>query len=65
MTINQYRGFNRKINDRIDLTLECIRLYYEGKVSPLYETFFVYDDFFKLFVDFKGYVDFFLVSRFS
>ena len=60
MTINQYRGFNRKINDRIDLTLECIRLYYEGKESPLYETFSLYDDFFKLFVDFKGYVDFFL-----
>ena len=60
MTINQYRGFNRKINDRIDLTLECIRLYYDGKVSPLYETFSLYDDFFKLFVDFKGYVDFFL-----
>ena len=59
-TINGERGFNRKINDRIDLTLECIRRYYLGQNSPLFECFKRYSDFFDLFVDFKGYVDFFL-----
>lgn len=59
-TINGARGFNSKITDRLDLTIECIRRYYLGESSPLFETFKRYDNFFKLFVDFKGYVDFFL-----
>lgn len=61
-TINGYRGFNRKIVDRLDLTIECIRRYYTGQDSPLYETFLRYKDFFNLFEDFKGYVDFFLLQ---
>ena len=61
-TINGEKGFNRKINDRIDLTLECIRRYYLGLESPLYECFKRYSAFFDLFVDFKGYVDFFLFN---
>lgn len=44
-TINQERGTNRKINDRIDLTLECIRLFYKRQESPLYETLCRYKDF--------------------
>lgn len=62
MTINQARGVNPKIWDRFDLTLECIRLFYENKESPLYSVFQRYIEFFKLFRDFMGYVDFFLLQ---
>ena len=58
-TINQARGCNHKIRDRFDLTLECIRRYYQGDNSPLYRCLCGYKPFFDLFVDFKGYVDFF------
>ena len=34
-SINQARGMNRKIADRLDLTIECIRRYYAGQESPL------------------------------
>ena len=47
-----------KINDRFDLTLECIRRYYLNEDSPLKETFIRYSDFL-LFKNFKGYIDFF------
>ncbi len=63
-TINGERGFNRMICDRLDLTIECIRRYYNNESSPLYETFKRYDEFFRLFVDFKGYIDFFLFQDF-
>ena len=56
------RGLNRKIRDRFDLTLECIRRYYNNEKSPLYETLLKNEDFFNLFVDFKGYVDFFFLQ---
>jgi hypothetical protein len=59
-TINGARGFNSLISDRLDLTIECIRRYYLDLKSPLYETFKRYDNFFRLFEDFKGYIDFFL-----
>lgn len=62
ITINGARGFNGKIADRFDLTLECIRRYYRGETSPLYQDLVRYGDFFRLFVDFKGYVDFFLLQ---
>jgi len=61
-TINGARGFNRKIADRFDLTLECIRRHYLSQGSPLAETLSRYDEFFQLFEDFKGYVDFFLLQ---
>lgn len=57
--INQSRGCNILIKDRWDLTLECIRLHYLGLESPLSEVLNSNKDFFDLFVDFKGYVDFF------
>jgi hypothetical protein len=63
-TINQARGVNRKICDRFDLTLECIRLFYQEKESPLYDTLLRYKDFFDLFVDFSGYIDFFMLQDF-
>lgn len=63
-TINQARGVNRKICDRVDLTLECIRRYYDEikQPNPLLDTLKRYDSFFKLFGSFKGYVDFFLLQ---
>ncbi|MEJ5315581.1 MAG: hypothetical protein WHS63_01095 [Tenuifilum sp.] len=63
-TINQARGVNRIICDRFDLTLECIRRFYNNEESPLTKTITNYKDFFDLFVDFKGYVDFFHLQDF-
>ncbi len=60
-TINAARGFSRAIADRFDLTLECIRRHYLGAESPLGPTLRRYADFFELFGDFRGYVDFFLL----
>ena len=61
-TINQARGCNQRIRDRIDLTLECIRRFYLGETSPLYKCLTGYRPFFELFVDFKGYTDFFFMQ---
>ena len=60
MTINQARGVNHLIKDRFDITLECIRRHYLGGQNPLRDTLLRYDNFFALFKDFRGYVDFFL-----
>ncbi len=64
MTINGARGFNIKIADRFDLTLECIRLHYQRLHHPLERTFDspINRFFFSLFKDFQGYVDFFLLQ---
>ncbi|GAA1939134.1 DUF6994 family protein [Agromyces allii] len=61
-TLNGARGFTRKIADRLDLTLECIRRYYLDEPSPLAAVLARYEDFFELFEDFTGYVDFFLLQ---
>ena len=61
-TINQARGCNLKIVDRFDLTLECIRRQYLGIPNPLENTLKGYWDFFELFCDFRGYVEFFLLN---
>ena len=61
-TINQARGVNRLIDDRFDLTLECIRRYYLGIKSPLYDTILWYKSFFDLFQDFDRYTRFFLLE---
>jgi hypothetical protein len=58
-TINGARGFRRKISDRLDLTLECVRRHYIAQASPLSDVLARYDTFFALFLDFDGYVDFF------
>ena len=62
MTINGARGTNGKIKDRFDLTLECIRLHYINEESPLSDTLERYASFFKLFDNFQGYIDFFLLQ---
>ena len=61
-SINQMKGTSPLIKDRWDLTLECIRRYYRGETSPLYKTLLRDKAFFDLFVDFKGYVDFFYLQ---
>ena len=61
-SMNQARGCSVKICDRWDLTLECIRRFYAGDPSPLDKVFATDREFFNLFVDFKGYVDFFLLQ---
>ncbi len=62
MTINGARGVNHKIQDRFDLTLECIRRFYLNQKSPLTDALERNANFFELFSDFKGYVDFFLLQ---
>ena len=61
-TINQARGMSRLIDDRFDLTLECIRRFYISEPSPLDVTIKRYTSFFQLFGTFEGYVDFFLLN---
>ena len=61
-TINGARGFTGRIADRFDLTLECIRRHYLNKPSPLDDTLARYSDFFALFRDFEGYVDYLLLQ---
>jgi len=61
-SINQCRGTYGSISDRWDLTLECIRRYYAGESSPLQKVLERNKSFFDLFVDFKGYVDFFFLQ---
>ena len=59
MSSNTFYG---KIKDRFDLTLECIRRHYLNEESPLSDTLGRYASFFKLFDNFKGYIDFFLLQ---
>ena len=61
-SMNQARGCSVRICDRWDLTLECIRRFYAGESSPLDKTLEKDREFFNLFVDFKSYVDFFLLQ---
>ena len=60
-TMNQARA-RSPLKDRIDLALECIRLYYKGIDSPLSLTIKTYSEFFSLFNDFEGYTKFFLLD---
>lgn len=63
-TINQARGVSRQICDRFDLTIECIKRYYENQQSPLSKVIESYDDFFALFGNFKVYIEFFHLQDF-
>jgi hypothetical protein len=62
MTINAARGCHPLIKDRFEQTVECIRRHYLGLDSPLRSTLQRYADFFRLFGDFRGYVEFFLLQ---
>ncbi len=61
-TLNQARGMTKQIGDRFDLTLECIRLQYDGRPNPLQPTLDLYWKFFDLFETFDKYVEFFLLQ---
>ncbi len=61
-TINQARGMHPRIADRLDLTLECIRLHYLTQSNPLEKVLNRYSSFFDLFDNFDGYVDFWLLQ---
>jgi len=61
-TINQARGMSKQVEDRFDLTLECIRLHYLGIPNPLQVTLKIYWEFFELFETFDQYVEFFLLQ---
>lgn len=69
-SMNQDRGTNPMIADRWDLTLECIKRYYEQPendnyaFNPLWKTIKRSERFFKLFVDFNGYIEFFFLQDF-
>lgn len=58
-SINQTKGCMTAISDRMDRTLECIRRFYFGETSPMSKCLEKDRSFFDLFVDFKGFVDFF------
>lgn len=69
-SLNQRRGRSHQIRDRFDLTLECIRLYYENVLTsdrnPLGDVLLADKDFFDLFgggaQGFAAYVDFFYLG---
>lgn len=61
-TINQERGRCQQIADRLDLTVECIRRHYLGEPSPMTQTLDRYADFFRLFDNFAGYTEFWLLQ---
>lgn len=69
-TINQARGMEGRISDRFDLTLEAIRLFYEGIVhrneNPIGDVLEAYRWWFELFGKgadgFKAYADFFFLT---
>ena len=61
-TINAIRGMHPLIKDRFDLTLECIRRWYNGIESPLFKHLDRYNNFFWLFDDFIGYCKYFFLD---
>lgn len=61
-TINQARGISKLIDDRFDLTLECIKRFYAKQPNPLAETLERYASYFRLFETFEGYIRFFLLD---
>lgn len=60
--LNQARGCHPRIRDRWDLTLECIRLFYDDKENPLTKSLEKTRAYFELFVNFKNFVDFFFLQ---
>lgn len=67
-TINQARGTRAKISDRIDLTLDSLRLWYHDSTTdtPLTDVFENYADWFGQFgsgaAGWQGFIDFFLLE---
>ena len=67
-SINQAKGMNMGVADRFDLTLWCIQCYYEKTPADNYYLDQLVDVikrnawFFDKFINFRGYVDFFLLQ---
>lgn len=61
-SMNQCRGTRVSISDRWDITLDCIRRFYLRENNPLSDVFENDRQFYEMFVDFKGYVDFFFLN---
>lgn len=61
-SLNQTRGVNARINDRFDLTLECIRRMYLKKDNPLQSALERDKSFFDGFGTFENYVNFFCLN---
>ena len=63
-TLNIARGILHRVHDRIDLTLECIRRYYQepDAYNPLRNSINRNLEFFKLFKSFEEYIDFFFLK---
>ena len=62
MAVNPARGCRPRIKDRFALTPECIRRRYRGETSPLSTVLERYADFFELFVELRGFVEYFLLQ---
>ena len=68
-SINQMRGMSDKIQDRFDLTLECIRRAYKNNDfnnlfcgNPLFDSFGCDAKFFRMFGSFENYIKFFCLE---
>jgi len=61
-SFNQNRGTYPKIKDRFDLSLECIKRYYNDEDSPLRETIQRYNQFFQLFNNFESYCEYYFLE---
>ena len=64
-SVNQERGCDERICDRVDLTVECVRRFYKGETSGAERLDAALQKdaaFFVLFGGFKGYVDYFYLN---
>jgi hypothetical protein len=61
-SINLVRGSRADISDRMDLTVECVRRYYAGELSPLTDVLKANATFFRLFSDFGEFIEHFLLQ---
>lgn len=66
-SINTVRGNIHELADRIDLTLECIRIWYKdkNKETPLKDIINSDAWFFHKFETFENYINFFFITRFG
>ena len=66
-SINQARGMSDRIQDRFDLTLECIRRMYENgfftNTNPLFDISKEDKEFFEMFGSFENYAKFFCLNE--
>lgn len=66
-SINQARGISDRIQDRFDLTLECIRRMYESgfptSSNPLFDMSKEDKEYFEMFGSFENYAKFFCLNK--